>query len=88
MDNFIDVSNHQYSRPEIYLSMLLKRIYLWEIVINKAEQFKSDTSKSKSLIYLIRKGYDLATIVHSLMHVYFAKNIDNLLVQLVDSCDP
>jgi len=32
---------------------------------------------------LIRKGYDLATIIHSLRQVYFAKNIDSLLVPLV-----
>jgi hypothetical protein len=31
---------------------------------------------------LIRKGYGFATIVHSLRQVYFAKNTDNLLVQL------
>jgi hypothetical protein len=30
---------------------------------------------------LIRKGYDIATIVGSLMQVFLAKNIDNLLVQ-------
>jgi len=44
---------------------------------------KSDISKlGKSMENLIRKGYDLAIIVHSLKKVYFAKNIDNLLVQL------
>ena len=32
---------------------------------------------------LIRKGYDLVIIVHSLRQVYFDKNIVNLLVQLV-----
>jgi len=32
---------------------------------------------------LIRKGYDLAAVVHSSRQVYFANNIDNLLVQLV-----
>ena len=32
---------------------------------------------------LFHKGYDLATIIHSLKQVYFTKNIDNLLVQLV-----
>jgi hypothetical protein len=44
---------------------------------------KSDTSKLvKSVENLIRKGYDLAIIVHSLRQVYVAKNIDNLLIQL------
>jgi hypothetical protein len=33
----------------------------------------------------IHKGYDLASIVHSLRQAYFAKNIDNLLVQLLGS---
>jgi hypothetical protein len=28
----------------------------------------------------LRKGYDLATIVHSLRQIYFATNIDNVLV--------
>ena len=32
---------------------------------------------------LIRKSYDLATIVHSLRQVYFAKDIENLQIQLV-----
>jgi hypothetical protein len=35
MGNFIDISNRQYSRLEIYLSMLLKRIYLLEINVIK-----------------------------------------------------
>jgi len=44
---------------------------------------KSDTSKLvKSMENLIRKGYDLAIIDHSLRQVNIAKNIDNLLVQL------
>jgi hypothetical protein len=44
---------------------------------------KSDISKlGKSMENLIRKGYDLAIIVHSLKQVYFAKHVDNLLVQL------
>jgi len=38
----------------------------------------------KSLKNRIRKGYDLATIIHSLIQLYFAKNIDHLLVQLKD----
>ena len=54
-------------------------------VINKAKPFKSDTSKLVgSLKNLIRKGYDLATIVHFLRRVYFVRNIENnLLVQLI-----
>jgi hypothetical protein len=32
---------------------------------------------------LIRKYYDLATIVHSLKQVYFGKHIDNLLVYMI-----
>jgi hypothetical protein len=44
---------------------------------------KSDISKLvKSMENRIRKGFDLAIIVHSLRQVYFAKNIDNFLVQL------
>ena len=42
-------------------------------------------SKSKfviSLKILIRKGYNLTTIVNFLRQIYFAKNIDNLLVLL------
>jgi hypothetical protein len=31
----------------------------------------------------ISEDYDLATIVHFLEQVYFVKNIDNLLVELV-----
>ena len=31
---------------------------------------------------LIRKGFELAIIVHSLRQVYFANYIDNYLVQL------
>ena len=56
-------------------------------VINKTKPFKSDTSKLVgSLKNLIRKGYDLATIVHFLRQVYFVRNIENnLLVQLVCS---
>ena len=42
----------------------------------------SDTSKFvKSLKNRIHKGYDLTTIVHSLIHGYFAKSVDNLLAQ-------
>jgi len=42
------------------------------------------TSKRvKYLTNLIRKGYELAIIAHSLRQVYFAKNLDNLLVKLV-----
>jgi hypothetical protein len=37
----------------------------------------------KALEKLIRKYYDLATIVHSLKQVYFGKHIDNLLVYMV-----
>ena len=37
----------------------------------------------KYLTNLIRKGYELAIVAHSLRQVYFAKNLDNLLVQLV-----
>ena len=36
-----------------------------------------------NMIYLF-KGHDLASIIDSLGQVYFAKNIDNLLVQLVN----
>jgi hypothetical protein len=32
---------------------------------------------------LIHNDYDLATIVHTLRQLYFAKNIENLLVELV-----
>jgi hypothetical protein len=43
----------------------------YDDVINKAKQFKSDTSQLvKSLKNLIHKGYDLSTIVYSLSHVY------------------
>ena len=62
----------------------IPNLYFNGDVINNAKTFKSDTSKLvKSLKNLIRKGYDLSTIVHSLKQVYFANNIDNLLVQLV-----
>ena len=39
----------------------------------------------KYLTNLIRKGYELAIVAlaHSLRQVYFAKNLNNLLVQLV-----
>jgi hypothetical protein len=30
---------------------------------------------------IIRKGYNLATIVDPLGHVFFAKNVDSLLVE-------
>ena len=53
-------------------------------VINKGQKFKSEISSHKVIENLIRKGYDLTTIVHSLMQVSFAKNIDNMLVQLLD----
>ena len=44
---------------------------------------KFDISKLvKSMENLIRKGFDLVIIVHSFRQVYFAKNIDNFLVQL------
>ena len=47
-------------------------------------KFKSDTSRLvNSLNNLICKCYDLASIVDSLIQVYFTRNIDNLLVQLV-----
>jgi hypothetical protein len=59
-------------------------------VINKAKKkslkvkIKSDTFKLvKSLKYIIRKGYDfqnVTTIVDYFRHVYFANNIDNMLV--------
>jgi hypothetical protein len=53
-------------------------------VINRANKIKADTFKLvKSLENLIRKGYELAIVAHSLRQVYFAKNLDNLLVQLV-----
>ena len=53
------------------------------VTINKAKKFKSDTSNPvKSMNNLICKGYDLASVVHSLRQVYFAKNIDNLLIPL------
>ena len=32
---------------------------------------------------LIRIDYDLSTIFNSFNHIYFAKNIGNLLVQLI-----
>ena len=52
-------------------------------VINKAKELKYDTSKLvKSLKILFRKGCDLATIVDSLRHIKFTKNINNLLIQL------
>ena len=45
---------------------------------------KSDTSNlEKSLKNLIRSECDLTIIVHYLRQAYFAKNIDNLLGQLV-----
>jgi len=53
-------------------------------IINKPKKFKSDISKFvKVLKNLIKKCCELAIIVHSLIQVYFAKNIDNLLVQLI-----
>ena len=53
-------------------------------VITKANKLKSDISiLVTSLNNLLCKGYDLSTIVDSLKQVYFAKNIDNLKVQLV-----
>ena len=52
-------------------------------VLSKTKMVKSDIYKlGKSMENLIRKGYDLAIIVHSLKQVYFAKHVDNLLVQL------
>ena len=46
---------------------------------NIDKMVKSDTSNLvKYMINLIRKGYDLATIVDSLMQVYFAKKIETL----------
>ena len=43
-------------------------------VINKENKFKHDTSKIiKLLKNLIRKNYDLATIISSLRQVYFAQ---------------
>jgi len=36
----------------------------------------------KSLQNLIRKDYELAIIVDSFMQVFFAKNIDSLMVKL------
>ena len=60
----------------------LSRCY--DDVINKAKNFKSNTSKVvKSLKNIICKDCDLVTILYSLMQVYFAINIGNLLVQLV-----
>lgn len=51
-------------------------------VIKKAKRWDSDTSKCvKSLTNRIHKGYDLTTMVHSLIHGYFVKNVDNLLAQ-------
>lgn len=42
--------------------------------INKENKFKHDTSKIiKLLKNLIRKNYDLATIISSFRKVYFAK---------------
>ena len=42
-------------------------------VNNKGQKFKSDTTKiEKSLKNIIRKGYNLRTIVDSLRQVYFA----------------
>ena len=46
-------------------------------------QRKSSNLSHLILKNLIHKGYDLATIVHSLRQVYFAKNIENLVVQPV-----
>ena len=37
---------------------------------------------------LTRKGYGLANLVQSMRQVYFAPNIDNLLIQLVAGADP
>ena len=54
-------------------------------LINIAKIFKSDTSNLvKYMKNLIRKGYDLTTIVNSLMQVYFAKKIDILLINLAN----
>jgi hypothetical protein len=67
-----------YGQKEHFPSMLSwqrneqsKKVQIWHI------------ETSKILENLIRKGYDLATIVHSLRQVYFNKYIDNLLVLLV-----
>ena len=72
----------------VHAEILSKRIFPHPCynceVINKAKQFKCDTSELvKTLKNLIRKDYDLATIVHSLWKVYFAENIDTIPVQLV-----
>jgi hypothetical protein len=50
-------------------------------VIDKTKKFKPDTS---NLIKSLKnsKGCHLTTILYSLRQVYFAKNINNLLVQL------
>jgi predicted nucleotidyltransferase len=43
-------------------------------VLSRTEMAKSDISKLvKSMENRIRKGFDLAIIVHSLRQVYFAK---------------
>jgi hypothetical protein len=50
--------------------------------------FKSDISKFvKSVINLIRKGYNLTTIAHSLRQDYFSKNIDTVPHLYIDLAD-
>ena len=54
----------------------------------KANKFKSDISKFvKSVINLIRKGYNLTTIAHSLRQDYFSKNIDTVPHLYIDLAD-
>ena len=49
-------------------------------VINKGQKFKSDTF---ILLKSLRKSYSLTTTIDSLRHIFFAKDIDNQLVQLL-----
>ena len=70
--------------PDIWSTRVFPIHVVYGDVINTAKKFKFDTSKlATSLNNLIRRGYDLSTSIHSLRHVYFDKNIDKLLVQLV-----
>jgi hypothetical protein len=53
-----------YLRSKKLLSLRYSLTFIYGNVINKAKKFKSDTSKLiNSLKNLIRKSYDLATIV-------------------------
>jgi hypothetical protein len=62
------------SRTHTYKKIVQIKNMFYGDVVSKENMFKHDTSKIiKLLKNLIRKNYDLATIISSLRQVYFAK---------------